>query len=151
MEREGSIKNLSIGWVVKAKVVRHHLTPGYEPVRKIIYRDYVELGSDILYQNNGNPIVYPIVDFNDEDKTALLENGEYVIMPYTIITDYLEAFGIHASDKLGTFKKKKIQNLIFNNSIVVEEPLWIKRKINLERYSQEVTKLHDFKIYHDNT
>lgn len=147
-----NIKNLSIGWVVKIVKDEYHFTPGYNHVRKIIYTDYGDFGIDILNQDSNKlPINYPVIDFKDESRYPSLENGEYVIMPFTTIGTYLSAFGIQDESHLNYFRKKKIKNLVFDNSIVVMEPLFLRKNINLEKYNQEKEKLSDYKIYHLST
>lgn len=147
-----NIKNLSVGWVVEIIKDRCHLTPGYTPVRKIIYTNCEDFGIDILNRNSNKlPITYPVVDFKDECKNSSLENGEYVIMPFTTIGTYLSAFGIHEASYFNYFQKQKIKNLIFDHSIVVMEPLFLRRNINLEKFNEEKEKLSDYKIYHLST
>ena len=146
------IKNLSVGWVVEIVKDDCYLNPGFTPVRKIIYSTSEEFGVDILNKNQKKlPITYPIVDFKDYNSDVSLENGEYVIMPFTTIGTYLSAFGIKDGEHLNYFKKHKIKNLIFDNSIVVIEPLFLRGNINLEKYNQEKEKLCDYKIYYLST
>ena len=142
--KDMQVKNLSIGWVVKVIADRYCLTPGYTPVRKIIYRDYDEFGFDLLYHNNYLPIIYPIVDFNEEDKANLLENGEYVILPCGTINTYLNSFGININ-KMSLLKKYRISKLVFSKSIIERTSLF-RKKVNLEKYKEELKKLENFKI-----
>lgn len=147
-----NIKNLSVGWVVEIIKDRCHFTPGYTPVRKIIYTNRNDFGIDFLNRNlNKLPVTYPVVDFKDECKISSLENGEYVIMPFTTIDTYLSAFGIQEASYFNYFKKQKIRNLIFDYSIVVMEPLFLRKGIDLEKYNEEKEKLSDYKIYHLST
>ena len=147
-----NIKNLSVGWVGEIVKDKYYFTPGFTPVRKIIYSTSEGFGVDILNQSKNNlPITYPIVDFKDDNKGSLFENGEYVIMPFTTIGTYLSAFGIIDGEYLNYFKKLKIKNLIFDNYIVVKNPLFLGKNINLEKYKQEKDKLSDYKIYYLST
>lgn len=144
-----TIKNLSVGWVIEIIKDGCYLTPGFAPVRKIIYSNSEEFGVDILNKNQKKmPITYPVVDFKDESKNSSFENGEYAIMPFTTVGTYLDAFGIKEGKQLNCFTKKKIKNLIFDSSIVVLEPLFLKRDINLEKYNAEKEKLGDYKLYY---
>ena len=143
--KDFQVKNLSIGWVVKVVTDKYHLTPGYNPVRKIIYRDYNDFGTDLLYHNNYLPIIYPIVDFKDDDKANLLENGEYVILPCGRITTYLNSFRINCK-KMGLLKKFKICRLVFSKS-VIENSVPFRKKVDFEKYKEEIKRLEDFKVY----
>lgn len=148
MRENKHIKNLSIGWVVEAVVDKCYLTPGYNVVRKIVYADYEEIGTDIFNKYDNLPIIYPVVDFSDKEKITDLENGEYVIVPCTSIDSYLEAFNICVTNKLNRFKKRRIKNLIFENGCAVNEPLFIRKSVDIEKYNMEVKQLQDFKLVH---
>ena len=151
MKDNKHIKNLSIGWVVEAIVDKCHLTPGYRVVRKIVYTDYEVIGTDLFNLYNDLPIIYPIVDLNDNSNSKQVVNGEFVILPCSSINTYLSALNIQVTTKSGFLKKRRIRNLVFENGCAVNEPLFLKRNINLERYNNEVSKLQEFKsVYRTN-
>ena len=145
------VNNLSIGWVVKIIRDRNHSTPGYTLIRKIVYNDNNWFGIDALFNINQEPIIYPVVDFQNNSDLLFLEDGKYVIMPFASIDNYLHSFGILCKDRLNYYQKKKIKNLVFGNSIAVEEPLFLNRKVDLEKYKREKERLRDFKIYNLST
>lgn len=151
MKNSKHIKNLSIGWVVEAVIDKCHLTPGYNVVRKIIYVDHKEIGTDLFNECNQLPIIYPIVDFTDKNKTSRLVNGEYVILPCSSIDSYLSAFNIFVTNKNNYFKKRRIKNLVFENGCAVNEPLFFRKNVDIEKYNLEFKKLQDFKyVYRTN-
>lgn len=141
---ETNIKNLSIGWVVEANIVSG-LTPGYRTIRKIVYRNYDEYGTDVLYKNGKFPIIYPIVEFKKDDDTALVSNGEYVILPYGSINNYLKIFGISCDGKLSWLDKVRIKNIVLDKSKVVGKTIWNRNNINSELLTDEIEKLINFK------
>ena len=145
MKNSKHIKNLSIGWVVKAIVNDYYLTPGYNVVRKIVYVDYNDVGRDFFNDYKDMPIMYPIVDFSDSSKYDNLDNGEYVILPYSSINTYLESFNIIG--KINLIKKKMVHNLIFENGCEVNKPLFIKKDIDLTQYTHEIEQLQKYKSF----
>lgn len=155
MVDDKKIKNLAIGWVVQANIVSG-LTPGYRTVRKIVYRDYDEYGTDVLYKNGRFPIIYPIVEFEKEENTTLVSNGEYVILPYSSIVNYLESFGICSDKNLTWFDRIRIKNLVLDKGKVIEKPIWIRNNVDSEFLEDEIEKLINFRtsnnsIVPDNT
>ncbi|MBE6146790.1 MAG: hypothetical protein E7168_00485 [Firmicutes bacterium] len=137
------VKNLSIGWVVKADVISKHITPGFTPQRKIIYNDYNGYGVDFLYKNNKLPIIYPIVDFKNETQTAELENNEYVIIPFKTISAFCNECGIKLDRKVNYFDKLKIRKIIFGDS----DLLLSKQTSFTPGVIEDLCSIREFKVY----
>ena len=139
------VKNLTIGWVVKANVVSEFVSPGFTPQRKIVYKDYDNYGVDVLYKNKELPIIYPVVDFSNAKDTSSLEDGEYVIVPFGTVTTYLNEYGITLEKKINFIDKFKIKKIIFGDKKV----LFSKKIILSFDMIKEISLLTAFKLYSD--
>lgn len=145
MKEKANIKNLSIGWVVKVSI-DSYLSPGYDSIRKILYCDYGSLGVDFLYHDQDFPIFYPIVDFKDSTQVPNLKNNQYVILPYSNITCYLESFGIKSVTKISKYRIHQISNLILKPGVVVRNPFFNYKKASRKELQDEMERLRKYKL-----
>lgn len=114
-----TIENLNLGWVVKLLKDQYSLTPGYVPVRRILYStdgtDTVNIGIDAANKINSMDIDYPIVDLKTEDSYSNVNDKDFVIIPYCNISLYLYAMGYHPSKELSKRKVKNISKLMLRD------------------------------------
>lgn len=141
-----NINNLSIGWVAQAEVVNYNLTPGFKPIRKIVYSFDGTNGKDLINTFDNKEIKYPVFNPNFNNNTVQLENGQLFIYSYANITDYLGCFGFKSNMKLNRMTAFKLSNFIFKSSSVLEPNILKKKLLGEKVLESQKQKLADFKI-----